>query len=134
MFVRADSIKGISEWFHISIFISASSLLSAMNRSVDPCKFCQSPLNDCCNSSINYIFAFFLSFSLFLPFLFIHLFPSSSMSFSPTFSQLISRIRFFSIHIVGDNFFQYACGAWNKKNIIPEDKSSFSTFEVSSFM
>lgn len=35
-----------------------------------------------------------------------------------------------SIFMAGDNFFQYACGAWNKKNMIPEDKSSFSTFEV----
>lgn len=31
----------------------------------------------------------------------------------------------------GDNFFQFACGTWNKRNVIPEDKSSFSTFEVS---
>lgn len=36
----------------------------------------------------------------------------------------------FTFDISGDNFFQYACGAWNKKNVIPEDKSSFSTFEV----
>ncbi|XP_023018621.1 M13 family metallopeptidase neprilysin 1 [Leptinotarsa decemlineata] len=28
------------------------------------------------------------------------------------------------------DFFQYACGTWNKKHIIPEDKSSISTFEV----
>ncbi|CAB3370699.1 Hypothetical predicted protein [Cloeon dipterum] len=28
------------------------------------------------------------------------------------------------------NFFQYACGSWNKKHIIPEDRSSISTFEV----
>ncbi|KAL3268210.1 hypothetical protein HHI36_007334 [Cryptolaemus montrouzieri] len=28
------------------------------------------------------------------------------------------------------NFFQYACGTWNKKHLIPEDKSSISTFEV----
>ncbi|XP_037931990.1 neprilysin-1-like [Teleopsis dalmanni] len=28
------------------------------------------------------------------------------------------------------NFFQYACGTWNKKHIIPEDRSSISTFEV----
>ncbi|XP_063410745.1 neprilysin-1-like [Mytilus trossulus] len=27
------------------------------------------------------------------------------------------------------DFFQYACGMWNKKHIIPEDKSSFNTFE-----
>lgn len=32
--------------------------------------------------------------------------------------------------VLGENFFQYACGAWNKKHIIPEDRSSFSTFEV----
>lgn len=30
-----------------------------------------------------------------------------------------------------ENFFQYACGTWNKKHIIPEDRSSISTFEVS---
>ncbi|XP_075158304.1 M13 family metallopeptidase neprilysin 1 [Haematobia irritans] len=29
-----------------------------------------------------------------------------------------------------DNFFQYACGTWNKIHVIPEDKSSISTFEV----
>ncbi|XP_071050540.1 neprilysin-1-like [Onthophagus taurus] len=28
------------------------------------------------------------------------------------------------------DFFQYACGTWNKKHIIPEDRSSISTFEV----
>lgn len=28
------------------------------------------------------------------------------------------------------NFFQYACGTWNKKHAIPEDRSSISTFEV----
>lgn len=28
------------------------------------------------------------------------------------------------------NFFQYACGAWNQLHVIPEDKSSISTFEV----
>ncbi|KAK9881775.1 hypothetical protein WA026_017293 [Henosepilachna vigintioctopunctata] len=28
------------------------------------------------------------------------------------------------------NFFQYACGTWNKKHLIPEDRSSISTFEV----
>nr|CAH7723514.1 unnamed protein product [Callosobruchus chinensis] len=27
-------------------------------------------------------------------------------------------------------FFQYACGTWNKMHVIPEDKSSISTFEV----
>lgn len=30
-----------------------------------------------------------------------------------------------------ENFFQYACGTWNKIHIIPEDRSSISTFEVS---
>ncbi|KAF2352626.1 Peptidase M13 N-terminal domain [Trinorchestia longiramus] len=29
-----------------------------------------------------------------------------------------------------DDFFQYACGTWNKKHVIPEDRSSISTFEV----
>jgi predicted metalloendopeptidase len=29
-----------------------------------------------------------------------------------------------------EDFFRYACGNWNKKHIIPEDKSSISTFEV----
>ena len=28
------------------------------------------------------------------------------------------------------DFFQFACGAWNRKHIIPEDRSSISTFEV----
>lgn len=29
-----------------------------------------------------------------------------------------------------EDFFQYACGTWNKKHVIPEDRSSISTFEV----
>ncbi|KAE8739548.1 hypothetical protein FOCC_FOCC014968 [Frankliniella occidentalis] len=28
------------------------------------------------------------------------------------------------------DFFQYACGSWNKRHLIPEDRSSISTFEV----
>ncbi|XP_053981492.1 neprilysin-1-like [Hylaeus volcanicus] len=28
------------------------------------------------------------------------------------------------------DFFQYACGAWNRQHVIPEDKSSINTFEV----
>ena len=28
------------------------------------------------------------------------------------------------------DFFQFACGAWNRKHFIPEDRSSISTFEV----
>lgn len=28
-----------------------------------------------------------------------------------------------------EDFFQYACGTWNKKYIIPEDKATFNTFE-----
>lgn len=28
------------------------------------------------------------------------------------------------------NFFQYACGTWNLRHVIPEDRSSISTFEV----
>ncbi|KAL3861753.1 hypothetical protein ACJMK2_007776 [Sinanodonta woodiana] len=28
-----------------------------------------------------------------------------------------------------ENFFQFACGNWNKNNPIPEDKASFNTFE-----
>ncbi|XP_050304962.1 neprilysin-1-like [Anthonomus grandis grandis] len=28
------------------------------------------------------------------------------------------------------DFFQYACGTWNRKHFIPEDRSSISTFEV----
>ena len=27
-------------------------------------------------------------------------------------------------------FFQYACGSWNRQHVIPEDRSSISTFEV----
>lgn len=30
------------------------------------------------------------------------------------------------------DFFQYACGTWNKVHVIPEDKSSINTFEVMS--
>jgi predicted metalloendopeptidase len=29
-----------------------------------------------------------------------------------------------------EDFFQYACGAWNKKHVIPEDKPSVSTFDM----
>lgn len=46
------------------------------------------------------------------------------------FDRHASHSRLISSKILGENFFQYACGAWNKKNVIPEDKSSFSTFEV----
>ncbi len=28
------------------------------------------------------------------------------------------------------DFFQFACGSWNKKHLVPEDRSSISTFEV----
>ena len=28
-----------------------------------------------------------------------------------------------------DNFFQFACGAWNNKHTIPADKSSYNMFE-----
>ena len=28
------------------------------------------------------------------------------------------------------DFFQFACGSWNRKHFIPEDRSSISTFEV----
>lgn len=56
--------------FHASfmsrIFVAASSLLAAMDRTADPCK----------------------------------------------------------------DFFQFACGTWNKMHVIPEDRSSISTFEV----
>ena len=27
-----------------------------------------------------------------------------------------------------DDFFMYACGSWNRKNVIPDDQSSFNTF------
>ena len=27
-----------------------------------------------------------------------------------------------------EDFFMYSCGGWLKKNIIPEDKTSYSTF------
>lgn len=29
-----------------------------------------------------------------------------------------------------EDFFQFACGTWVKKHVIPEDRSSLSTFEV----
>ena len=28
-----------------------------------------------------------------------------------------------------DDFFKYACGSWNTRYMIPEDKSTFDTFE-----
>ena len=28
-----------------------------------------------------------------------------------------------------EDFYQFACGAWNKKYIIPDDKPSYNTFE-----
>lgn len=28
-----------------------------------------------------------------------------------------------------EDFYQFACGAWSKKYVIPEDKSSYDTFE-----
>ena len=27
-----------------------------------------------------------------------------------------------------DDFFMYACGAWNRQNVIPADRSNFNTF------
>ena len=27
-----------------------------------------------------------------------------------------------------DDFFEFACGAWNRKNIIPADRASYNTF------
>ena len=27
-----------------------------------------------------------------------------------------------------DDFFEYACGSWNRKNVIPDDKSNYNTF------
>ena len=29
-----------------------------------------------------------------------------------------------------NDFYEFACGTWNRKHIIPEDRSSVSTFEV----
>lgn len=29
-----------------------------------------------------------------------------------------------------ENFYQYACGGWLKKNIIPETSSRYSTFDI----
>ena len=29
-----------------------------------------------------------------------------------------------------DNFYEYACGGWLKKNIIPETSSRYSTFDI----
>jgi len=28
-----------------------------------------------------------------------------------------------------EDFFKFACGSWNKKHIIPEDKTSYNPFE-----
>lgn len=57
-----------TDWIQVYATISAASILSAMDRTVDPCV----------------------------------------------------------------DFFQYACGTWNKMHVIPEDRSSISTFEVMS--
>lgn len=27
-----------------------------------------------------------------------------------------------------DDFFEFACGTWNKVNVIPDDKSNYNTF------
>ncbi len=27
-----------------------------------------------------------------------------------------------------DDFFEYACGSWNRKNVIPDDRSNYNTF------
>ena len=27
-----------------------------------------------------------------------------------------------------ENFYQYACGSWMRKNVIPDDKTGYSTF------
>ena len=27
-----------------------------------------------------------------------------------------------------DDFFEYACGKWNRQNVIPDDKSNYNTF------
>ncbi len=27
-----------------------------------------------------------------------------------------------------DDFFEYACGAWNRKHVIPDDRSNYNTF------
>lgn len=29
-----------------------------------------------------------------------------------------------------EDFFEYACGMWNRIHVIPEDRSSITTFEV----
>lgn len=29
-----------------------------------------------------------------------------------------------------EDFYQFACGTWDKRHLIPEDKSSINTFEV----
>ena len=27
-----------------------------------------------------------------------------------------------------EDFFEYACGTWNKRNVIPDDRSNYNTF------
>ncbi len=27
-----------------------------------------------------------------------------------------------------EDFFEYACGTWNRKNVIPDDRSAYNTF------
>lgn len=48
---------------------------------------------------------------------------------SPSASSLLSGMD--ATKDPCEDFFQYACGTWNKKHVIPEDRSSISTFEVS---
>lgn len=53
-------------------------------------------------------------------------------SFIPTASSLLAAMD--QSHDPCTDFFNYACGTWNKKHVIPEDRSSISTFEVSMHM
>lgn len=46
----------------------------------------------------------------------------------PTAASLLSAMDRTAAPCV--DFFQYACGTWNKLHVIPEDRSSVSTFEV----
>lgn len=59
-------------------------------------------------------------------FIFTHIF--SSIKSPYTASHLLSAMNR-SVDPC-QNFFEYACGTWNQKHVIPEDRSSVSTFEV----
>lgn len=57
----------------------------------------------------------------------------------PEFQQIVDLIKYifsasriieamdFNVNPC-DNFFEYACGSWNRKNVIPDDRPNINTF------